>query len=129
MPSDGSTSGTEHPGPSETRLAPHVQTHPGQDITFYTDGGEVYVLFVSEPPSKGLFKVVEETHNPRVLTRFENAVVRGYLVTPTFEPELERVSTHHMMAGRVHKFPVDKMLDDPALLLERIPHPSLEDTS
>jgi hypothetical protein len=34
-----------------------------------------------------------------------------------------------MVPGLVHKFPVDEMLDEPALLLDRIPHPSLEDTS
>lgn len=119
--------GGSHPGPSEIDLAPYVQTHPTLDITFYTDSDEVFVLFVSEPPTKGLFKVVGETENPRVLVQYEDAVVKGYKVTPVYQQDLNRVRTGHPMAGLVHKFPVDEMLDDPALLLDRIP--PLEDTS
>ena len=117
------------PSPSEVNLAPHVQRFPGQDITFYTDGEQIFVLFVSEPPTKGLFKVVGETRNPRVLARYENAVVQGQKVTPDFQPDLKRVRTSHTMAGLVHKFPIGEMLDESALLLERIAHPSMEVTS
>jgi len=78
---------------------------------------------------KGLFKVVGETHNPRVLARHEDAVVEGYKITPVFQRERYQVRTSHTMAGLVHKFPVDEMLDEPALLLKRIPRPSLEDTA
>ena len=124
-----SGSDTERPGPSELALATHVQRRPHQDITFYTDGNEVFVLFVSEPPTKGLFKVVGETNNPRVLVRYDDAVVEGYKVSPVFQEELRRVRTTHPMAGLVHKFPVGEILDEPALLLERIPHPCLEETT
>jgi len=121
------TDTTEHPGPSKVSLNTHAQRRPDQNITFYTDGDDVFVLFVAEPPTKGLFKVVGETINPRVLVRYDDAIVEGKMVTPYYQDDLRRVRTSHVMVGLMHKFPIDEMLDEPALLLERIPHPGNED--
>lgn len=110
----------------QVSLAPHVQ-NPPQDITFYVDDGDLLCLFVSEPPRKSLYRVTGQTRNPRVLARADDAVVDGSYVTPTYQEEFHRVRTSHPMAGLLHKFDLDEMMDEPALLLERLPHPNMGD--
>lgn len=110
----------------EISLAHHVQ-NPPQDITFYVDDGDLLCLFVSEPPRKSLFRVTGQTRNPRVLARADDAVVDGSYVDLEYQEQFHRVRTSHPMGGRLHTLPVDERLDEPALLLDRLPHPNMED--
>lgn len=111
----------------EVSLAPHVQ-NPPQDITFYVaDDGDLLCLFVSEPPRKSLFRVAAQTRNPRVLARADDAVVDGSYVNPEYQEEFRCVQTWHPMAGCKDRFDMEEMMDQPALLLERLPHPNMGD--
>jgi len=107
-------------------LGHHVQ-NPPQDITFYVEDGDLLCLFVSEPPRKSLYRVTGQTRNPRVLARADDAVVDGTYVNPHYQEEYHRVRTSHPMAGLMHTFLLDERLDESALLLERLPHPSMEE--
>jgi len=106
-------------------LAPHVQ-NPPQDITFYVDDGDLLCLYVSEPPRKSLYCVTGQTRNPRVLARADDAVVDGSYVNPEYHDEFHSVQTWHPMAGLIDSLNLDEMMDEPALLLERLPHPNME---
>jgi len=114
---------------TDVDLSPHVQNRPPADVIFKIHGDTLLAIRVGESATANVFEVTGETYNPRVLAQTDSAVVEGMVVTPRYQHDLRRVRTTHVMAGFVDKFPIDEMLDEPVLLLDRLPAPNMEDFS
>jgi hypothetical protein len=102
----------------------HHTGPPPRDVTFWEWDGSLLVTRQNENHVT-LDAIVGETRNPRVLVRHDRAVVEGQLVSTGYDPNHKVVSGHHPMAGVMHRFPVDEWLDESALLLKRVPSPSV----
>lgn len=104
---------------TEYDLSPHTDMTPS-DVSFWDHDGSLLVTRSGEGPYVTLDEVVGETRNPRVLAQTDRAVVHGQLVTVGYQPEYKTVGVHHPMAGTIDRFRVDELMDEPALLLERV---------
>jgi hypothetical protein len=113
---------------TEYDLSPHT----GRDlsgIAFWEHDGSLLVTRSGEGYVT-LDAVVGETRNPRTLvTQADRAIVEGQLVTVYYNAALKTVEGQHPMAGKVVRVAVDEMMDEPALLLERVHGPKQEDTA
>ena len=110
---------------TEYDLSPHTdRLHP--DVEFWNQNGTLLVTRSGEGGYVTLDEVVGETQNPRVLVQADRAVVEGQLVTVGYQEQYKTVGAFHPMAGTIERFSVDEMMDDPALLLERVPPPTTD---
>lgn len=105
-------------------LAPHQGEYP-PDTHFRRHGDTTLCTYVSEHHVPKTYEVVGETINPGVMSFAEVAVIEGTFVHVVYERGY--IKTYHPFGGRNGSYEPDGRLETPALLLEQLPAPVVED--
>lgn len=100
-------------------LSNHHQDFP-RDVQYYEHAGETVVLTNAGEEQPKLYRVVDESRNPRVLGLGDMAIVDGTLVEFVWEDDHQWFVTCHPWAGIEEYFLPDEWLSTPGLRLERI---------